>query len=354
MINTLLEERKLPALQSREEMLELLQRYEYGYLPPKPDSVEWIVEEHMLPHGWIGHFCAGMADAYRITAKCTINGKPFSFPFYGAVPTSPGKHPFFVHINFRENSPDIGLPTEELIDNGFAVFNFGYKVVTSDNGDFTDGLAGVLYEDGKRSPTDAGKIAMWAWAAQRVLDFAYTMADRLDLSRACVCGHSRLGKTALFAAATDTRFTFCHSNDSGCSGAAITRGKIGESIEDICRVFPFWFCENYLQFRQDVFALPLEQHYLLACIAPRYVSVASAANDSWADPASEFLACAAASPAYEAMGLTGFVCEDRIPEQDENLPEGHIGYQIRPGEHYFGRTDWHRLMQFVKKHSENN
>ena len=184
MINTLLEERKLPALQSREEMLELLQRYEYGYLPPKPDSVEWIVEEHMLPHGWIGHFCAGMADAYKITAKCTINGKLFSFPFYGAVPTSPGKHPFFVHINFRENSPDIGLPTEELIDNGFAVFNFGYKVVTSDNGDFTDGLAGVLYEDGKRSPTDAGKIAMWAWAAQRVLDFAYTMADRLDLSRA--------------------------------------------------------------------------------------------------------------------------------------------------------------------------
>ena len=357
MIREILEERKLPALKSREEMLELLQRYEYGFIPPKPESVEWIVEENMLPHGRIQYFCAGYADAYKITAKCVVNGKTFSFPFYGAIPakpgTVPGKYPFFIHINFRENSPDIGLPTEELIDNGFAVFHFDYRTVTSDDRDFTNGLAGVLYADGKRAPTDAGKIAMWAWAAQRVLDFAYTMSDRLDLSRACVCSHSWLGKTALLAAATDTRFSFCHSNDSGCSGAAITRDKIGERIEDICRVYPFWFCENYLNYRQDVHTLPLDQHYLIAAVAPRYVSVASAANDSWADPASEFLGCAAASPAYEALGLTGLACEDRIPENDECLPDGRIGYHVRPGEHYIGRKDWHRLIQFIKKHSEN-
>ena len=87
----------------------------------------------------------------------------------------------------------------------------------------------ILYKDGKRKPNDAGKIAMWAWAAQRVMDYAQTLVDVLDLKNGVVCGHSRLGKTALLAAATDERFAFVYSNNSGCSGAAVTRKKQGET-----------------------------------------------------------------------------------------------------------------------------
>ena len=143
------------------------------------------------------------------------------------------------------------MPTEELVDNGFAVLSFCYKDVTSDDGDITDGLAGVLYEDGKRGPTDAGKIAMWAWAAHRVLDLAENF-EALDMTRAIVCGHSRLGKTALLAGATDERVFVAHSNDSGCSGAAITRDKDGEKVSDITTRFPYWFCENYYKSAYEV------------------------------------------------------------------------------------------------------
>lgn len=334
MIKELLSKRSIPKLQTKEEMLEILQREEYGYIPKRPENIrfELIRTEKSF-------FCAGKAKYYVMKIITQINGKEFSFPLHCVIPTKEGKHPFFVHINFRDNVPDMYQPTEEIVDNGFAILSFCYKDVTDDNGDFTNGLAGVLYENGKRTPTDAGKIAMWAWAAQRAVDYAQTL-DCLDMNCCTVCGHSRLGKTALLAAATDPRFTFAHSNDSGCSGAAITRGKGGEQVKDICTKFPYWFCENYYKYAGDADKMPFDQHFLLACIAPRFVSVSSALEDEWADPVSEFLCCVAQD---------GFVCPDTLPSINDRFFEGRVGYHLRAGKHYFSREDWNALMTFVKE-----
>ncbi len=341
MITELLQERRLPALRSREEMLELLQREEYGYIPPIPEELSFRVEKNTILN-----FCAGKATCDKVTAEGTVAGKPFSFPFYVTLPTAEGKHPFFVHINFRPDVPDRYMPTEELVDNGFAVLSFGYKDVTSDDRDFENGLAATLYEGGRRAPTDAGKIAIWAWAAHRVLDYAETLSDRLDLTCAVVCGHSRLGKTALLAAATDTRFTHAYSNDSGCSGAAISRGKAGETPEAIYNVFPHWFCENFEKYGNREEEMPFDQHFLIASIAPRPVLVGSATEDDWADPISEMLSCLAASPAF----AKGLVFEDRMPTDADAYLEGDVGYHLRRGRHYFSRDDWARLIRFVGLH----
>ena len=98
--------------------------------------------------------------------------------------------------------------------------------------------------------------------------------------------------------------------------------------------------------------MPFDQHWLIASIAPRYVYVASAEEDSWADPKAEFLACAAASAAYKKYGKQGLVCEDRLPKTGEEFHEGSIGYHIRAGLHYFSREDWQRAIRFIKRHSE--
>ena len=341
MLKEMLKERNIPPFLDREEMLDILMREEYGYMPPKPLSVTWELKKHH-----IRSFCAGKADLHRVDVTCKMERGDLTFPVYAALPRGEGKYPFFVIINFRDSVPDLYLPSEELVDNGFAVLSICYKDVTSDDGDFTSGLAGILYENGERGATDAGKIAMWAWAAQRVMDYAESL-DCLDLDRACVCGHSRLGKTAMLAAATDERFTFAHSNDSGCSGAAMTRGKVGERVADICKNFPYWFCENYKRYAGKEDEMPFDQHYLAACIAPRYLSVASAEEDKWADPESEMLTCAAVSEVYESMGLEGFVCEDRPPRVGDVYHNGHIGYHLRSGSHYFSREDWHRLIEFI-------
>lgn len=341
MLREMLEERALPPLRPREEMLEILQREEYGFVPEAPETLAFSEEHRVLSP----RFCAGHAVCDRVTVTGTLRGKAFSFPFYAVTPTKPGPHPFFVHINFRGAVPDMYMPTEELVDNGFAALSFNYKDVTSDDGDFTSGLAGNLFPDGRRGPADPGKIALWAWAAMRVMDWACLHPDLLDLSRSAVCGHSRLGKTALLTAALDERFTVGYSNDSGCSGAALARGTGGERVGDICKNFPFWFCENYLKWVGNEEAMPFDQHYLIAAIAPRKALAGSASLDDWADPVSEQLAVLAASPAFRK----GLVCPDRPAEVGEGFLDGDAGYHLREGAHYFSRADWHRLMEFMRR-----
>ena len=330
---------ELPALQSREEMLEILQREVYGYMPAAPTDATFTVKKNVDDN-----FCAGHAYLHEVTMTCTVNGSEFSFPFRLALPKGSEKVPFFVYIGFTRSTSKY-LPTEELIDNGYAVLYFNYEEVASDDSKLDNGLAAALYPEGKRGDTDPGKIAMWAWAASRVLDYAETN-ERLDMSRAAVCGHSRTGKAALLAGATDTRFQFTYSNNSGTSGAAITRRTAGETLQRITSLFPYWFCKNYKNWVARESEMPFDQHYLLACIAPRKVLVGSASKDANADPLSEQLACLAASPAFE----NGFVC-NVVAVAGEEFFEGDIGYHLRDGTHYFSRTDWLKLIKFIDYHT---
>ncbi len=345
MLKEILDARKLPALKSREEMLDVLMHEEYGYLPPLPEKVEFVEKKNS-----INNFCAGKAKLSDIDITVTLYGEKFTFPAQLTMPTKKGKHPFFVSINFTfdDDMPNRYLPSEEIVDNGYAIISFRCEDVTSDDENFDDGLAGVITRNTAHTSTSCGKLAMWAWAAQRLMDYAETR-EELDLTRAIVCGHSRLGKTALLCAATDTRFACGYSNDSGCSGAAITRNKVGETAEDIYRVFPYWFCDNYKKYSNNEDSMPFDQHWLIASIAPRLAYVASASEDEWADPDSEFLGCVAASGAYESLGMPGFVCEDRLPKIGDAFHEGNIGYHLRAGRHYFSREDWNILMKFFER-----
>ena len=341
MLNQELLKRNIPPLKSTEEMLEILQNEIYGRAIPVPESLSFSEPEEILPR-----FLANKSTFNKIIASGTLNGREFSFPFYAVVPREGKNCPFFIHINFRPDIPDRYQPTEELIDNGFAVFTVHYEDVTSDDGDFTNGLAGTLYPNGKREDNSPGKIAMWAWAAQRVMDYCETLGDTLDFNRSIVCGHSRLGKTALFTAATDERFKFAYSNNAGCAGDALARGTSGETVKQIWDRFPFWFCENYKKYCDNESQMPFDQHYLIASVAPRFVMVGSAADDWWACPKSQQLACLGASPAFK----NGLSCpKDRFAEVGEAFLDGDLGYHLRAGTHFFSRTDWLRLMEFVNK-----
>jgi hypothetical protein len=132
------------------------------------------------------------------------------------------------------------------------------------------------------------------------------------------------------------------ANDSGCSGAALTRGRCegGEDISAICRVFPFWFCPNYFQYANNADALPLDQHTLIALIAPRRVMVGGAELDVWADNDSQFLSLAAASAAWKLYGKQGLITPPSLPRVGECRTEGELGFHLRPGKHFFSRSDW--------------
>lgn len=331
----ILAERNVPALKSRAEMLNILQTEVYGKLPPK-------MEDQYYPVQTEESYCAGKAVLKTLAVRGTLNGENYGFTFKAVVPKTPGPHPFFVHIAFGDSSVMTQQPTEEIIDNGYALLFFNYKKVASDDNDFTNGISEILYEDGVRpNNDDPGKISMWAWASHRLLDYAESEPNTFDMSRAFVCGHSRLGKTALWAAATDERFVGVYSNNSGCTGAALSRGKTGETVKRVLSLCSGWFCKNYKQYGGNEASMPFDQHYLLACVAPRKVLVGSASKDDTADPLSEQLSCLAASDAFEK----GFVY-NRVAEVGDEFYEGDIGYHLRAGTHYFSREDWQKAIKF--------
>ncbi len=356
MIEKLLLERELPDVlrfsdgspvaqadwpRRRTEILELLRHHMYGVTPNSKIEIEHEIKLENKDA------FAGKAIMQTILLTAKIFYTNFTFPFRLILPKKAEKAPVFVHLSFSDNACSEELPTEEILDQGYGVATVWYQAVAPDRDDeFKNGLA----SHASRNPFDSwGKISMWAWAASRIMDYLQTL-DTVDTNRIAVIGHSRLGKTALWCGACDERFSLTVANDSGAGGVALFRGKQGEIIANLTRPTPgYWFCGNFKAFADREFELPFDQHFVLSLVAPRYLYVCSAKEDAWADPVSEFLSCAAASPVYQMMGYQGLAATS-MPQTDVPLQEGRIGYHMRTGTHFLSRYDWQQVMAFREKH----
>ncbi len=342
----------------RLEIADIIQSDLFGYLPEAPEEISF----ENIRRGDEHAFCGGKVNYLLVRINTKVNGKDFSFPMYAAIPKGKKDLPFFIHISFKSDRPTFDSvhmhepPIEEITDNGFAIFWFGYEDVTSDNMDFSDGLAGILYDGRERKGSDPGKIAIWSWAASRVMDFCQTL-DCLDFSRSAVIGHSRLGKTALFTGLTDERIQFVLSNGSGFAGAALSRNHTEEhrvSVQFCVNNHGMWFCENYRKYAGKEYEMPFDQHFLVAGSAPRHVYVGSASQDYYANPRLEFLSAYAAGEVYERLGLPGLVFSDRYPSAREKAHDGYVGYHLREGTHYLSRDDWKLYMQYLRSAETRN
>lgn len=239
-------------------------------------------------------------------------------------------------------------PVEMILDSGVALATFYYGDIDPDFDDkFKNGIHTLAPP---QNPEDWGSIGSWAWGCQRARDFLAT-DEALDQSRIAIMGHSRLGKTALWAGALDDRFSLVISNNSGCGGAALSRRRFGERVSRINGNFPHWFCDNFEAFNEKESELPVDQHQLIALIAPRMVYVASAIEDRWADPRGEFLAVREASAAWEILGKEG-ISSTEMPEVHK--PTGKDArYHIRSGKHDVTDYDWKQYLKAVKESGGN-
>ncbi|MBT5846435.1 MAG: acetylxylan esterase [Verrucomicrobiales bacterium] len=360
--------------QRRPEILELFKKEMYGRAPGKPANLKFSVfDEQQVLKGkavrkQVEIQFAGKADGPRMTVLIYLPAKA-----KGPVPT-------FLTLNFRGNhtvtdDPNIRLPHSwvrgrtkgETVDNRatekgrgvaksrWGVMNIlkrGYGLATIYYGDidpdFDDGWKnGVHALYPKPKPDEWGSIATWAWGLSRALDYFETDKD-IDHKRVAVMGHSRLGKTSLWAGAADQRFALVISNNSGCGGAALSRRAFGETVKRINTSFPHWFNDNFLKYNDNENACPVDQHMLVALAAPRPVYIASAVGDKWADPNGEFLSGIHANPVYQLYGLSGLPASKQ-PSVDSPVM-GRIGYHVRSGKHDVTDFDWEQYFKFADKH----
>jgi hypothetical protein len=363
--------------------VDLFEHYVYGRAPTPPPEQRWQVwdEEpaaldgtalrrqvtlHLAPEGM-----EGTADA----------PPPLELLLY--VPAdAPRPVPTFLGLNFYGNhtvTHDPAVPLSErwipsrgdgVVENrateatrGTAASRWaigqtlgrGYAVATLYHGDldpdhevWSDGVHPSYYapDQSRPAPGEWGAVAAWSWGLSRALDYLVVDPD-VDGERVAVMGHSRNGKAALWAGAMDERFALIVSHQSGCTGAALSRRRMGETVFSINLLFPHWFTSRYAEFSDREDHLPLDQHLLIALLAPRPVLVLSGVEDDWSDPEGEFLGAFHAEPVYQLLGTPGTgLAEPTWPEVGV-LVGGPLAYYLRSGGHTVDATSWTVLADYA-------
>ncbi len=332
----------------RNEILELFRENVFGRIPTTPYNKSFTVINEDK------NAMNANATLKEINIKISSDGKSLDIHLTLFVPNKiPKPVPAFLLIDNRgpaNTDPSRQVksefwPAEEVIARGYAIAVFSNADVDPDNfDDFKNGIHGLL-DRGERQPDSWGTLAAWAWGASRCMDYFETDKD-INKNKVAVVGHSRGGKTALWAGAEDQRFGLVISNESGCGGAALARRRFGETVARINSAFPHWFCSNYKEWANNEDAMPVDMHMLLALTAPRALYVDCASDDLWGDPRGSYLALYNAVPVFKLFDK-GTVISETMPPLNKPAVSYKIGYHIRDGGHNMLLKDWNWFMDFA-------
>lgn len=334
----------------RPEIRKLFEDNIYGQTPTRYDSIRYVVSEGQS-------VMEGRAKHREVLIEVFRHGKQVKIDLVLLLPSNVKKPvPVFVLINNRgkENTdPSRKIksdfwPAEMVIDSGYAVAAFHVSDLAPDNKDnYSNGVL-QLYPEQLAADNGMRAVGAWAWGASRVMDYFGTDTD-IDAKKVVVVGHSRGGKASLWAAAQDRRFAICVTNCSGNTGAALARRQFGERISRINTTFPHWFNNNYKKYNDRENALPVDQHMLIAMVAPRPVYATNASKDLWADPKGTFLSLKNAERVYGLYEIKSALPADP-PGINEPIIRSQLAYHNREGEHNLTAYDWGNFIRFANYH----
>jgi hypothetical protein len=332
----------------RPEILELFRKNVYGRIPETKYGEKFKVIK--LDRSAMG----GMATQKEIEIAINAAGKSLAIHLTLFTPNSIKKPvPLFLLIDNWLSADAVPAwktngefwPVKDALKRGYGMAVFSSSDLDPDNfDDFKNGIHGIL--DKNPRPDDAwGTLAAWAWGSSRCLDYLITDKD-VARDKVAIVGHSRGGKTALWAGAEDTRFAMVVANESGAGGAALARRRLGETVARINTAFPHWFCSNYKKYSNNEDALPVDMHMLLALIAPRPLYIDCADQDLWGDPQGCYISLYNAVPVFRLLGNNSDIPKI-MPTLNKQVISGKVGFHIRDGIHNLLLRDWNWFMDFA-------
>jgi len=336
----------------RPEVLRLFADNVYGQIPKTYSAIKFtLTDENKMAMG-------GKAHLKEVQIEVTHQQKSIKINLVLFIPNEvQGPAPAFVLINHRgkDNTDPTRTtksdfwPAELLIDEGFAIAAFHVSDVAPDNKDtFQNGVLQLLYPEQLDMYNGMRALGAWGWGASRVMD--YLQQDmQIDKNKVAVIGHSRGGKAALWCGAQDQRFAVVVSSCSGNGGSSLSRRHYGETVKMTTTSFPHWFPPRFSQYSDREDSLPIDQHELLALIAPRAVYVGTASEDKWADPLGSFLALKNAESVYALYGI-GPLPANVQPAVNVPVFNTALGYHLREGAHNLTRYDWQQYLTFARNH----
>jgi hypothetical protein len=333
----------------RPEILNLFEDHVYGQVPKDFDDIRFKVTKQDKKA------MDGKATLKKVAITVTRNNKSVTMNLLMFTPNKVKKQvPMFLVINHRgiktmdvaRQNKDGFWPAEEVIEAGYGISGFDVIDVSPDDKvKFTEGILDQIYHEQLEMDNGMRGLGAWGWGAARAIDY-FEKDKSVDASKIISVGHSRGGKSSLWFGAQDKRVAITVSNESGNSGAALSRRNFGETVERITTNFPYWFCPNYRQYAGNEDKLPIDQHMLIALIAPRAVYVASAAEDLWADPKGQYLALKEAQPVFNLYGIKTNLPPE-MPDVNQQIIRSHTGFHNREGKHNMTPYDWQQFIRFA-------
>ncbi|MBW6533763.1 MAG: acetylxylan esterase [Mariniphaga sp.] len=333
----------------RPEILKLFENHVYGQVPKDFDDIKFKITKQDKKA------MDGKATLKEVAISVTRNNKSVTINLLMFTPNKVKKPvPMFLVINHRglktmdvtRQNKDGFWPAEKVIEAGYGISGFDVIDVSPDDKvKFTEGILNQLYPEQLKMDNGMRGLGAWAWGAARAIDY-FEKDKSVDATKIISVGHSRGGKSSLWFGAQDERVAITISNESGNSGASLSRRNFGETVDRITTNFPYWFCPNYRQYANNEDNLPVDQHMLIALIAPRAVYVASAAEDLWADPKGQYLGLKEAQPVFKLYGIETDLHEE-MPIVNEQVILKHMGFHNREGKHNMTPYDWQQFIKFA-------
>jgi (4-O-methyl)-D-glucuronate---lignin esterase len=334
----------------RGEVLRLYETEIYGRIPAQTPKVTWRVVEAGTQAR------EGAAVVKRVIGRIGEGETAPEMKLFVYTPaTAKAPVPLILLVGFGGGAKP-PVPAEppvaaEILARGWGYATVGYNDIQPDRADaFTEGVIGRTLPPGQQKPGagEWGTISAWAWGVSRIIDYFETDAA-IDAKRIAVHGHSRLGKTVLWASAVDQRIAAVFSSCAGEMGSALARRDWGETVDDMAQNFPWQFAGNFQKWPGRWNEMPVDAHMLIALSAPRPVYVTGGTQDQWADPVGEFLALVAAGPVYRLLGKKDLGVST-LPALDTPVVSGDLGWHYHTGGHTATPADWMAFLDFLGKY----